>query len=54
MHYRPKPSSEANVVYSKVDDHDVPIPHFGIVGKQIADDNSPSNSGGANESMMHS
>lgn len=31
VHYRPKPAHEDQVVYSKVDDHDVPIPHFGIV-----------------------
>ncbi|PHI21797.1 glyoxalase [Lewinellaceae bacterium SD302] len=31
VHYRPKPDYEESVVYSKVDDHDVPIPHFGIV-----------------------
>lgn len=31
VHYRPKPEYEESVVYSKVDDHDVPIPHFGIV-----------------------
>lgn len=33
VHYRPKPEQEENVVYSKVDNHDVPIPHFGIVLK---------------------
>lgn len=31
IHYRPKPEQAESVVYSKVDDHDVPIPHFGIV-----------------------
>lgn len=31
VHYRPKPDYEESVAYSKVDDHDVPIPHFGIV-----------------------
>ena len=31
VHYRPKPENPEPVVYSSVDNHQVPIPHFGIV-----------------------
>lgn len=33
VHYRPKPDQEIPVAYSKVDNHDVPVPHFGVVLK---------------------
>lgn len=31
VHYRPKPDHPEPVVYSSVDNHQVPIPHFGVV-----------------------
>lgn len=31
VHYRPKPEQGDQVVYSSVDNHQVPIPHFGVV-----------------------